>query len=85
MPDRSWLGRVVFHHLPLLPSLMLAEALPMQRQSSSMPPFGSSCLDCSRPQRHAWVSMNSGMLKGEEHLPEMMHGSFVLDMVVMIC
>ena len=44
-----------------------AEASPIHRQSSVIPPLsGSSDADSRRPQRQALVSMNSGIFVGEE-------------------
>ena len=67
IPDSSSLGKVVLYHFPLSPWVTSAEALPMQRQSSVIPPLsGSSDADSRRPQRQALVSMNSGRFVGEE-------------------
>lgn len=74
MPDSSWLGSVVLYHLPFSPLLMLSAALPMHLHSWLSPPLSSFCLELRRPQRHALVSMNSGRLVGEAHLPSTMQG-----------
>ena len=67
IPESSSLGKVVLYHFPLSPWVTSAEASPIQRQSSVIPPLsGSSDADSRRPQRQALVSMNSGRLVGDE-------------------
>ena len=79
MPDSSSLGSVVLYHFPLSPWATSAEALPMQRHNSVIPPlFGSSDADFRRPHRQALVSMNSGKFVGEvQPMPLVMQGLLV--------
>lgn len=81
MPESSSLGSVVLYHLPCSPTEIFSEALPIHLHNWLSPPFGSLCFELRRPHRQALVSMNSGRFVGDAHLPSMMQGFLVFDIV----